>query len=102
MPAGAARDHLRHEEVTAVDHAPQVDPEQPVPVVERGLEEPPADRDARVVDEDVGRGDARVHLVGERRHRGAIRDVDGGHQERARAELVGERLERDRDRHRTR
>ena len=55
VAAGAALDHLRDEEVAAVDDAAQVDAEQPVPVVERRVEERAADRDARVVDDDIGR-----------------------------------------------
>src|SRR5439155_19919474 len=53
VPAAAAPHHGREEEVTAVDHTPEVDREDPPPVLERGVEKPAAQPHAGVVDQDV-------------------------------------------------
>ena len=81
--ARLALHHPGYEEVAAVDHAAQVDAEQPVEVVERGVEEAAADRDSRVVDHDVDRRDLGVDQIGELAHLGAVGDVDPADHERA-------------------
>src|SRR5436189_11669 len=50
VPAAAAPHHGRKEEVAAVDHAPEVDREDPPPVLERGVEKAAAEPHAGVVD----------------------------------------------------
>ena len=48
--------------MASVDDAPHVDPHDPRPVVEADLADRAADRDARVVDEQVGSAEALVGL----------------------------------------
>ena len=62
-------------------------------IFEWRLEERSADGDARVVDDDVGRRHETVNLVGKQLHREAIADIDVAHEQRAVAELSGERVE---------
>src|SRR5213076_3201874 len=53
VSAAAAPHHGRKEEVAAVDHAPEVDREDPPPVLERSVEKAAAQPHAGIVDQDV-------------------------------------------------
>ena len=66
MPALAARDHSRHERLDAVDHAPEIDAEHPLPVPMRRPLEPAPRRHARVVAEDVDDTERLPGALGER------------------------------------
>ena len=66
VPTGAALDEPARECPAAVDHAAQVDVEDPVPLLRRGVDEPARVADACVVHHDVWHSVFIAHLVGER------------------------------------
>ena len=69
------RDHPRHERLDAVDHAPEVHAEDPLPVAMRGRLETAPQRDARVVAEHVHLAEGRDRAVGQRLDRRELRHV---------------------------
>ena len=74
-------DEYRHEESTAVDHAPEIDAEHPLPRRERLVPcREPAATNARVVAHDVIRAEAFERSGTQRFDRRGIGDV-GGHRE---------------------
>jgi hypothetical protein len=76
VTAAAALDHCGHEIVAPVDHAPKIDADDPVPIIQRHVEQARAQADAGVVHQDVDGVDPRVHRRGEVAHLVAISDVD--------------------------
>ena len=80
VAVGLLRDHARHEGLHAVDHAPEVDADRPLPVLMGGGVEPAPEGDARVVAEDVHRAELRPGAVGEGAHVGEAAHV-GAHRD---------------------
>jgi hypothetical protein len=72
----AVRAHASHEGLHPVDHAHEVDGDDPVPVVEGALVEWTASPHPRVVAEQVDRAEARLGALRCIGHRGAVGDVE--------------------------
>ena len=66
---------MRHEEVAAVDHAPQVHADDRAPSLEAGLRKRRFVADAGVVDEHVHGAVRRRHLAGELLHADLVADI---------------------------
>ena len=81
----------RQERVQAVDHAPQVHAEHPLPVGEGLVHDQPAAADARVVAQQMCGAEPLTNVVRERLHRSRVADV-GAHPHHA--ELGRRRIER--------
>ncbi len=75
QPRPAALDHVGHEGLGAVDHAPQVDAEDALPIV-RGSEHRAAGLDAGIVHQDVGAAEPFRDAGFELRNRVRAADVD--------------------------
>ena len=71
----AALDHVRGEYLRAVDHAPEIDREQALPVLQR-TEHLCARRDAGIVHQDVGAAETLFHRALKRRDFFDAADVD--------------------------
>ena len=74
----ALLDHARHEGVHAVDRAPEVHAEHPLPVGERALVDEPEREDARVVAEEVAAAELAERARRERLDRVGAPHVDAG------------------------
>ena len=68
VPALALLDHPRQERLDAVDRTPQVDVDDPSPVVVRHVDDRPANGHAGVVEHDVHRPEGVERSIGHRRH----------------------------------
>ena len=59
-----------------MNDAPQIDADDPLPILERGVEKAAAEADTGIVDENVHGLDLRVYRLGERAHALGVGDVD--------------------------
>ncbi len=87
--------HRRQEKVAAVDHALEVDPDHPVPVLQRGVQETAAETDPGVVHQNVDGLDLGMHRRCKTRHIVDRGDVDllSNHLAPHRLELLRKSLE---------
>lgn len=76
MPRLVRRDHLPAEQAAAVDHAPQVDPQQALPFRGRGVEHRSGHADAGIADYHIRDSEGVAHPLGEGLHGLGIADVD--------------------------
>ena len=81
MPAEAPFLHPRHEDLDTVDHALEVDPEHPVPILVGGFVDRPEQVHPGIVEQQADRAHPRLGLVGGRGEAVARGDVepDPGH-----------------------
>ena len=77
LTAGAAFDHAGDEAFAAVHQPHDVDRDQAVPVLGRGVKESGPDTDSGVVDQQIDGVEPGVDRVGEFVHRIGVGDVDG-------------------------
>ncbi len=71
------RDHVRSEGLTAVNDAPEIDAEQPLPII-AWAERRSRHLNAGIVHQHIAATEARLHIGGEPRHRADVTDIDRG------------------------